>query len=187
MSETKRDKLTDEILLDHNYDGIEELDNPLPRWWVWLFYLTIIFSVIYIWYYWFSSGKSIEESFQAKLSEVTTTQEVASSSFDLESFKVTDELLGKGEAAFASKCASCHRADAGGLIGPNLTDNHWIHGKGDRQSIFKVVKEGVPEKGMIAWGPLMSDEEIATVVLYVQSLKGSNPANAKAPEGQLVE
>jgi cytochrome c oxidase cbb3-type subunit 3 len=165
-------------LLDHNYDGIQELDNPLPRWWVLLFYATILFAIGYTAFYFFGPGLSIQESFE---------REMAQDRKPGEAFTIVPEgkaWVTKGAPIFKEKCASCHGQNGEGLIGPNLTDAYWIHGKGTVQDIYKVVTKGVPEKGMIAWETQLKPEEMAAVSNYVHSLKGSNPANAKPPQGE---
>jgi cytochrome c oxidase cbb3-type subunit III len=175
----------DEKLLDHDYDGIQELDNPLPRWWVIMFYLCILFSVVYVCFYWIGSGLSIEEDFQAKRQKQEQKNKPDSGvSLAINDVKATASVIAQGKQIYAQKCSSCHKADGGGMIGPNLTDDYWINGNGSRSAILKTVKDGVPEKGMISWGPLLSADDLNAVVIYVETLKGSHPKNAKGPEGQ---
>jgi cytochrome c oxidase cbb3-type subunit 3 len=178
-------KHNDPLLLDHDYDGIQELDNPLPKWWLNLFYITCIFAVGYIGYFWFGPGLSIEEQFALSMK---STEQLAkeTAQFDYVNWAKKPESISNGKAIFDSKCASCHRTDAGGLIGPNLTDDYWIHGDGSITAIVKVVTEGVAAKGMIAWGPVLKQSEIAEVTAYVLSLKGSNPNAPKSPEGTKI-
>ncbi|MBT5855183.1 c-type cytochrome [bacterium] len=179
------DQPQDDKLLDHNYDGIQELDNPLPKWWVNLFYITGIFSVFYFGYYVFGTGPSLEEEFQASMKQDQETQQTATPSAI--TFTHSDDSITNGKKLFVSKCAACHKASGGGLVGPNLTDNYWITGKGTDQDIFNVISEGVPAKGMIAWKDLVKANEIADLVVYIQSIKGSNPADGLPPNGNLVE
>jgi len=170
-------------LLDHNYDGIQELDNPLPRWWVQLFYITIIFALGYIYYFHFGPGQSIQETFASDMAKIEAKN--ASTNTPL-TIPTGAQWIQKGQPIYAEKCASCHAADGGGLIGPNLTDSSWINGKGTLEDIYKVIDKGVPEKGMLAWGTLMSNDDIAAAANYVLSLKGKPTASPKAPEGKSV-
>ncbi len=185
------DPIKNDILLDHDYDGIQELDNPLPRWWVYLFYLTIAFAVGYVGYYCFGPGKSSLETFQADLAQVQG-KPVPTDSADqveeaLEKKAHDPQALAAGAALFTAKCAPCHNQQGQGLIGPNLTDAYWIHGKGTLGDIYTAVSDGVPAKGMLAWKTLIKPEEIQNIVVYVKLLRGSHPDNPKAPEGEKVD
>ena len=180
----------DPLLMDHNYDGIEEYDNPMPRWWLWLFYLTIIYSVLY----WFNVpgigiGRGRIAQYEA---DVARARESAAAAAALEPAVTGDELMAlsrdlaveeQGERIFGQMCASCHAPDGGGLIGPNLPAEYWIHG-GTPLEIYHTVEGGVLEKGMPAWGKMISPADLKSVVAYVLSIKGTTPANPKAPEGQ---
>jgi cytochrome c oxidase cbb3-type subunit 3 len=182
-----------EILLEHNYDGITELDNHLPPWWKWLFYATIVWAGIYIVVYHFSNTLPLQsEEYQ---NEVTLAQEqkaklIASKpqvviDENTLTYEKNDEILNKGKKIFATNCTSCHNAEGqGNMVGPNLTDEHWIHG-GSIKNIFATIKNGVQEKGMIPWGPVLSPEQIRDVAFYVKSIKGTNPPNPKAPQGTI--
>jgi cytochrome c oxidase cbb3-type subunit 3 len=143
----------------HEYDGIIEHDNPLPTWWLWTFFLTIIFAFIYFLHYEVANGPTLKAAFSA------------------------EGIVNAGKAVFESKCTACHGQELQGLIGPNLTDKFWIHG-GNRMDIVKVIREGVSDKGMPPWGPILKKEEVYSVTAYILSKQGSNPAGAKAPEGQ---
>lgn len=185
-----------DIELDHNYDGIKELDNHLPPWWKWLFYGTIAFAVVYVIVFHFT------DSFPLQMEEYQ--QELAVADEQARKFKasqpqaVIDEntlvyapdaaIIGKGKTVFMNNnCGSCHRVDGGGnAIGPNLTDQYWLHG-GDVKQIFLTIKNGVVEKGMPAWGKSMSPQDVKDVTFFVMSLVGTNPANAKAPQGELFK
>ena len=176
-------------LLDHNYDGIQELNNPLPRWWVYLFYITIVFAVGYFTYFITGLGDSIDTKFQKNMSTLTENQDLKAiipeeKTEDLSDYQGT---ISDGKTVFMSKCAACHGQTGNGIVGPNLTDNYWIHGNGSKEAIVEVVEKGVPLKGMMAWEALLSQKDILDVVEYIRSLKGSNPANAKPPQGQLIE
>ncbi len=185
-----------EIELDHNYDGIRELDNHLPPWWTGLFYGTIVFAFVYIIVYHFTDSLPLQEQ--------EYQQEVAQAEAQARKFQaskpqaVIDEnalvytadaaSIGKGKVVFTNNnCGSCHRNDGGGnAIGPNLTDDYWIHG-GDVKQVFLTIKNGVVEKGMPAWGKSMSPQDVKDVTFYVMSLLGTNPADAKGPQGELYK
>ena len=219
---------TQDKLLDHNYDGIQEFDNDLPRWWLWLFYLTVIWGVMYFIFYHVvhvgylsadeyrqeldpnyvrvesrdqkvfglvpvyhapyydpqrdlvAAGKIQKRSltgFRDETRDTDTTTYVA----------VTDPAaLEAGKNIFLTKCANCHNKLGEGNIGPNLTDDYWIHGAGII-SITKTVKYGFPAKGMLAWRGELTPEQILQVASYVLTLHGTNPPNPKPPQGELVK
>ena len=185
-----------EIELEHAYDGIKELDNHLPPWWKWLFYGTIAWSFVYIIIYHFSNNLPLQKQEyeneiamaeeQARLLQASRPQET----IDETSLAYTEdnEIIEKGKAVFMNNnCGSCHRNDGGGnTIGPNLTDAYWLHG-GDIKEIFHTVKNGVVEKGMPAWGKALSPQDVRNVTFFIMSLQGSNPADAKAPQGELTK
>ena len=178
------------ILLDHNYDGIRELDNYLPPWWKWLFYATIIWGGVYLVAYHITGSFPLQESeYQAEVSIADGQLRAkkagqAGPAIDENTVEATVDAaaLADGMDTFNSICASCHKADGGGDIGPNLTDKFWKHG-GDIRSIFKVVTHGVQGTNMVAWGTSMSPEKIRNVSSYVLKLQGTNPPNGKQPEG----
>lgn len=178
------------ILVDHNYDGIKELDSRIPPWFLWLFYGTIIFSVIYMLHYHvFGTGPSMEEEYkqEVKLAEIKRAELMRSGAMiNEENVTLLTELnfLESGKQIFITNCAACHAADGGGLVGPNLTDEYWIHGGGIK-NVFKVVKYGVVNKGMIAWQNMLNPRQIQEVASYVISLQGTKPAKPKAPEGEI--
>lgn len=185
-------------LLDHNYDGIEEYDNPLPRWWVGLFIITVIFGVAYTaWYHLMPDGgdgqiESYNAEYQAFLDEkeaLLATGELEDEGFnegDEYAFNDAADVLAQGKKVFGTNCASCHLEDGGGQIGPNLTDKYWIHG-GSMTDIVMTVANGVPENGMISWKPILSKKDILAVSSYIYSLEGTTPANPKDPQGELYE
>ena len=196
MSEDKKDFEGLGKLLDHNYDNIRELDNPLPGWWLVTFWATIAFSVCYYSYYQFFGGPTQEAELQAALQELKSQSAAQSDSgkavgevqkVDLVSLLGKPEVLASGKAVFASKCFACHGMNGEGQIGPNLTDDYWIHGDGSLDAIKTSVAKGVLEKGMPAWEAAVSPDELNAVVVYVKSIYGSKPANAKAPQGEKVE
>lgn len=181
-----------ELVLDHNYDGIRELDNHLPPWWKWLFYITIVFGVVYLAaHHVFDALPLQEEEYisqieqaeeERKLRLASSPQEVINeSNVEL----VTDLVeLDKAKGTFATTCASCHREDGGGKNAPNLTDDYWLHG-GSLSDVFRTIEKGVPEKGMAPWGNSFSPKQIQNLASYVISLKGTNPPDPRDPEGEL--
>ncbi len=180
-----------EIILDHNYDGIRELDNVLPPWWVYLFYVTIIFGAVYLARFHIVGDYTQAEEYD---------QEVAAARIAIEEYKKTAkdlvdvntvELLtdasdlSAGEKIFTVNCVVCHMADGGGGIGPNLTDEYWILGGGIK-NVFNTISEGGRDgKGMVAWKNVLKPAEMAQVASYLLQFQGTTPANPKAPEGEI--
>ena len=176
------------LLLDHEADGIRELDNNLPRWWVWLFYGTIIFGVIYLAYFHvFRAGDlmAVEYEKEFKVGEAIKSAAMASFEKNLATLTPSQEpkVLEAGKATFLKLCAPCHRPDAGGLVGPNLTDDYWIHGSNFVDNV-KTIWNGVPEKGMVTWKGFLKPSEIMEVASYIYTLRGTKPPNPKPPENQ---
>jgi len=181
-----------DIVMEHQFDGIAELDNPTPAWFMVLFYGTIIFAVVYLLsYHVFGLGTMQEEEYsielrQAEDAKIAFLQKPGSSANKVNESNVEQSkdaaVLTAGAGLFKTACAPCHGEHAEGLVGPNLTDEYWIHG-GSIKEIFKTIKYGVPDKGMIAWEKTLKAKQIADLASYILSLKGSNPANAKAPQG----
>ena len=177
-----------------NYDGIQEYDNDLPRWWVWLFYLTGVYGVIYvIGFYGFdtmippvphelSEGVAANKTAPKTVAPNVVAQPSVDEAALLKAVLNSPEKIAKGKEVFLARCAACHKTDGGGLVGPNLTDDSWIHG-GSLKEIKAVIENGVLEKGMLAWKSMLSQDDIRAVTAYVRTLKGSTPANAKAAEG----
>ena len=174
-------------LLDHSYDGIQELDNPLPRWWVYMFVCTFVFGLLYWMYYTIGGGPSLVEEFNTRVLEQSAVATAPKESHNPADFKDDSEHRNAGQKVYETSCMACHAQGGAGLIGPNLTDKHWIHGKGTIEDLYKVVSEGVADKGMPAWGAMLKAEDVENAVVYVKSLQGSSPANPKAPQGVLVE
>lgn len=176
-------------LLDSNYDGIQEFDNDLPKWWLGIFYVTIIFAVIYAPYYLFHMGPSSEEVLAEQVKAIKSTLDSKSQTDvkddDLLALTKDASHVGAGKGTFTAKCAACHGMEGQGMVGPNLTDDYWIHG-GKITDNYKVVVTGVPEKGMLAWKNLMTDQEIRDVVAYIYTLRGTHPANPKDPQGEKI-
>ncbi len=180
-----------QLLLDHDYDGIKELDNTLPPWWVYLFYGTIIFAAIYLVRFEIMGADNQEmelkkEMAQAKV-DIEEYMKTAPDLMDEESVtRLTDaSSLAEGKTIFATNCVACHRPDAGGQIGPNLTDDHWILGGGIKNIFHTLEHGGRDGKGMISWKGTLKPKEMQKVASYVLSLQGSNPKDPKAPEGEI--
>lgn len=214
-------------LLDHEYDGIKEMDNDLPKWWLYLFYLSIVWSVIYFVYYTvLGIGYSQEDLYKEEMnpnykrivaadakilgflpqyttpfynskSDLTPRQLIMAAgklkmimltaATDTMTYTAIIDQAGiaYGKDLFLKNCAQCHGKLGEGGVGPNLTDNYWLHGA-DISSIVKSVKYGYPVKGMIAWLGTLSEEDIIKTSSYVQTLQGTNPPNARAPQGEIV-
>ncbi|MCB9185187.1 MAG: c-type cytochrome [Flavobacteriales bacterium] len=183
-----------DILMDHEYDGIMELDNKLPPWWLYMFYFTIVFGVVYVGYYHFADGLSQEEEYLAEMAEAEEQKAafLASSANNVDETNATvltdAAALANGKEKFESLCVACHGPTGGSTqnppgVGPNLTDEYWMHGGGVK-NIFKTIKYGVPAKGMISWEAQLSPRQIQEVASYIISLQGSNPENAKEPQGE---
>ncbi|EMR04419.1 cbb3-type cytochrome c oxidase N-terminal domain-containing protein [Cesiribacter andamanensis] len=179
-----------EVMTDHEYDGIRELDNNLPPWWVAMFYATIVFSVVYLAAYHVFGW--------APLQDQEYEQEVLAAKLEVEAYLAAkggaldetnvellmdETALAEGAAVYNSYCGACHGAELQGGVGPNLADSYWLHG-GDIKDVFKVIKVGVPQKGMISWQTQLSPEQIQQVASFIISKEGSNPANAKEPQGE---
>lgn len=184
-----------DIDLGHSFDGIRELDNHLPPWWKWLFYGTIGWAAVYIVVFHISSSLPLsQEEYQnevavAALEKQKLLASQPQSVVDIEKLEYTadEAIIGKGQKVFQDNCVSCHRKDGGGnTIGPNLTDDYWLHGNGIK-NVYTTVNGGFIEKGMPAWGKALSPSEVRDVTFFVLSLQGSNPPNAKAPQGELVK
>ena len=181
-------------LLEHSFDGIQEYDNPLPPWWVYLFVGTIIWAGLYLFYYTITGtgpGQAAEytsevKDYQAKFANELSAE--AGVDWNKPNFEVvTDQgQLDMAKTLFSKNCVSCHGAEGQGGIGPNFTDEYWIHG-GGINNIAKTIAFGVPEKGMITWKTTLKKNEILALASYIISLKGTNPPNPKAPQGDKYE
>lgn len=178
-----------DIMLDHDYDGIKELDNIVPPWFNFLFYGSMLFGVAYLLHYhvidedWSSSNEYAIEMEAARIERevlVKTGAFIDENSVEALSDAAT---LTEGKEVFVKNCVSCHGQNGEGLVGPNFTDEYWVHGGGIK-NVFRVVKYGVPDKGMIAWETQLNPKQMQSVSNYILSLQGTNPPNQKAPEGE---
>lgn len=179
--------------LDHDYDGIHELDNNLPPWWLYLFYFTIAFAIGYLYIFQFSDiGPSQKEEYEMAMEEGEKAKlaYIANVGSTVDETNVTlltaEGDLAAGKEIFVGNCAACHGQLGEGGIGPNFTDKYWLHG-GDVKDLFKVVKYGVPEKGMISWQSQLRPVDMQKVTSYILSLQGTNPPNQKEKQGELYE
>ena len=190
MWKSKRPEDPDALIENHDYDGIRELDNPLPPWWLYLFYGTLIFAAIYMVRFHVLDGQNQYEEFETQMAmaEVEIARYQASLPEQKELFASEDETtLLKGKKIFTTYCQVCHRPDGGGSIGPNLADAYWITGGGTLNDVFNVISNGGrPGKGMVAWKSSLNDMQIQQVSNYVMSLQGTNPPNPKIPEGEEI-
>jgi cytochrome c oxidase cbb3-type subunit III len=179
----------DAPLLDHEADGIRELDNNLPSWWVWLFNLCILFAVLYMLYYHVLGWGDLQATAYEK--EMAIGNEIKNRAMG--EFEATlgsqepssDEVvLARGQSIYVMNCAPCHRDDGGGLVGPNLTDDYWIHGPEFSDSL-RIIWNGVPEKGMVSWKGLLKPDEIRAVASYIYTFRGATLVTpGKLPENQ---
>ncbi len=185
-------ELHDDHLLEHAYDGIQEYDNPLPRWWVALFWLTIVLTPLYILYYHFGPGPLAHDRYDAEMvafydkqaQELLAMGEITEAT--LVGLTGDQSMMNSGKKIFQGKCATCHGMFGEGGIGPNLTDRYWLHG-GQYMDIYRTVREGVPTKGMLAWERQLRPAELLAVSSWVGALLGSEPPNAKPPQGDAFE
>jgi len=184
-------------LLDHDYDGIKEFDNPLPQWWLWLFYGSILFALVYFPYIVLGFGPTSIEEYQSELAAAKAAAPAAAAvpmapaapgappaggapaGGGLEGNKAA---IAAGKEIFTTNCVPCHGPQGQGVIGPNLTDDYWLHGN-KYAEIVRTITNGVPDKGMIAWKATLNPEKIEQVAAYVMTLHGTNPPNPKPPQG----
>jgi cytochrome c oxidase cbb3-type subunit 3 len=181
-------KVEDRIL-EHNYDGIREYDNPLPGWWVYLFIITVVWGIVYYLFFHVAFlGQNQQQEYLTEFKQTGNQAELAAQKMKQMWANIAYIQLNEpndvesGKTIFQKNCISCHGANGEGGIGPNLTDKFWIHG-GGIQNVMTTIINGVPEKGMITWKPLLKPEEVQKVASFVLSLQGTNPANGKAPQG----
>jgi cytochrome c oxidase cbb3-type subunit 3 len=187
-------------LLDHKYDEIQEYDNPLPSWWTLILWATIVWAVLYFFNFipGLGTGKGRVANYDKEMAAAaekfgTPQQQAAKAAGAIDPALVLAYVkdpakIAAGKAIFMdpSKCVTCHVADGGGLVGPNLTDDYWIHGATPKD-ILTTITNGVPDKGMLTWGPILGPEKCAEVAAYVYTLHGTHPAKPKEPQGAKVE
>jgi cytochrome c oxidase cbb3-type subunit 3 len=188
----KSEKPESELILDEDFDGISELDNPTPPWFNFIFYTTIIVAALYLLnYHVLKIGNLQASEYTVEVTEAKASVDAylkkTGNAIDENNVALLTDKAGieEGKKLFeANTCVTCHKIDGGGLVGPNLTDEYWIHG-GDIKSIFKTIKYGVTAKGMTAWQNAFTGKQIQAVASYVKSLRGTKPAEPRAPQGDL--
>lgn len=181
------------IVLDHSYDGVRELDNNLPPWWKGLFYATIAFAPVYLYFNQFSSFSQtgLEEYevnmslAEAKVAAYMKTQDNVLDESNIP-LLADNDALGKGQMLYTAKCSPCHGKAGEGGIGPNLTDPYWLHG-GSISDVYITIKNGVPDKGMIPWKNELRPRDMQEIASYIMAMQGTDPANGKEPQGDLYE
>lgn len=180
----------DDNALDHEYDGIIELDNSLPPWWLYMFYGTIIFSIFYAINFFgmgaYKQQDELNKQYAVAEKAIEKYQKEHGSSVDENSVVLVKEAekLADGKVIYDKNCVACHAANGGGGVGPNFTDDYWIHGN-TINNVFKTIKYGVPEKGMIPWEAQLNPEQMQNVASYILTeFKGKNVAGGKEPQGE---
>jgi len=179
-----------DVMLDHDYDGIRELDNALPPWWKYGFYITIGIAIIYFFNFQvLGYGKNPTQEYNDEMAKASLQKEMYEANnkdkIDENNVTMADASgLAQAKEIFTTKCFPCHGKLGEGGAGPNLTDNYWLH-KGSLNDIYKTIKNGYPDKGMQSWASVYSPKEISYLASYVKTLHGTNPPNAKAPQGDL--
>jgi len=181
----------EDIVLDHNYDGIKELDNTLPPWWVYMFYATIVFAAIYLVRYEVFGDTNQAQEYEIAVAEAKVKlaeyKKTAKGLVDVNTVELLTEAadLSAGKAIFTANCVACHKADGGGGIGPNLTDSYWILGGGIKNVFNTLTQGGRAGKGMISWKSELSPLQRAQVGSYLLGFEGTTPADPKAAEGDI--
>lgn len=168
----------------HEIDGIQELDNNLPNWWLATFFLTIVFGIGYYYYYEVFDGEPLGHAYRRELAErlEASGQGAQVTAAMLEDLSQDAAKMSEAAALFTSTCASCHGPNGGGTVGPNLTDDFWMHG-GSPEQIYTSIHDGYPTKGMPEWGKQLGEAKIPMLTAYLMTLRGTNVAGGKAPQG----
>ncbi len=181
-----------DLVIDHEYDGIKELDNPVPAWFNGMFYASLVFAVVYLCvYHVFGWGATQAEEYAQEMARAEEARQewLSQAANNIDENTVTldsrPETVAAGLAIFTQNCVACHGGAGEGGIGPNLADDYWLHG-GEVQDVFRIIKYGVLDKGMVPWEQSLTPAQIAEVANYIVSLRGSNPPNAKEPQGEKV-
>ncbi len=195
MSEDKTPRYEDKIIEGYEYDGITEYDNPCPPWLMYIFYFTALLAVFYTGYHFGSNSRDdVLEAYAIKLKEAqtqaettTSTQQSEVSESELVTLLQDPAALAEGAEVYSELCALCHGEFGEGMIGPNLIDNYWLHGKGMISDIAVSIRSGIPDKGMAAWEDRIPEQQILHVAAYIKSVQGTMVEDAKEPDGELVE
>ncbi len=179
-----------DVMLDHDYDGIQELDNALPPWWKYGFIITIVIAFVYIGYFHaLGSGKNPAEEYAVEMENARMEKEIFEANnkdkVDENNVPMADAAgIKAGQIIFEANCVACHLKDGGGNVGPNLTDDYWLH-KGSLNDIYKTIKMGYPDKGMQSWDKQFTPKEISQLASYIKTFRGTKPAAPKVPQGDL--
>jgi len=185
----------DKTIQGHNYDGIQEYDNPMPAWWVWIFVACVAFAPIYVLgVHVFGFINTYEDDLAESEHELQVVREAYAAAHPafvadeatLASYQGKPDQIAAGAALFGQQCKSCHGENGQGLIGPNLTDKYWLHGNTD-VDLFNTISKGVLDKGMPPWEAVFTPEQRAQLIAFIRSIAGTMPADAKAPQGDLYE
>ncbi|MCP4298573.1 MAG: c-type cytochrome [Proteobacteria bacterium] len=193
MSEDKTTLYENKVIEGYEYDGITEYDNPCPPWLIYIFYFTALLAVFYTGYHFGSSSRDeVLEAYAKKLKEAqtqtsTSPQKHEISESDLLALLDDPAALAEGGEIFGEQCALCHGESGEGMIGPNLIDNYWLHGKGKIGDIAISISSGIPDKGMAAWADRIPEQQILHIAAYIKSMQGTTVEDAKEPDGELVE
>lgn len=189
MSESNASEGARDVLIDdHNYDGIQEYDNPLPKWWTWIFIGSFFFSVGYFLHYVMGNGEGIHDDYQAEMKDFEQAEEKRLAAMGEVSEDVLAQMaanstsVAKGKETYGKVCTQCHGDKGEGKIGPNLTDKAWIHGDGSLMAIYQTVSNGVLDKGMPEWKKQLSPGDLRSVVAFVGSIRNTN-VPGKEPQG----
>lgn len=184
------DTLTnDRLIKDHSYDGIQELDNDLPPWWKWLFYISVAFGIIYMIRLFVFEAEDLvqQKEYNNEMAEAASLIPSSEETAAFEIVMLTDGAsIAKGKETFDKICSVCHLADGGGLVGPNFTDDYWIHGN-TIEEWYEIVTDGVLEKGMIPYKDQLSPQARLEVLAYIATLYGTTPASPRDPQGEKME
>lgn len=178
-------------LRDHSFDGIQELDNDLPRWWVALFFITIVFAAGYMAWFHVLPGPTLAEELEQELDARKAAKAAAAAArpageagaFDFAAATRDPAVIASGKETYGTMCAACHGPEGQGLVGPNLTDDFWLHGA-TYAAVEQTVTVGILEKGMPAWGEILGADKVRAVVTFIGTIQRTSPANPKAPQGE---
>ncbi|NQZ02825.1 MAG: c-type cytochrome [Bdellovibrionales bacterium] len=187
----------DQVIEGHSYDGIQELNNPLPGGWLATFYITIVFAIGYYGYYEVLDGPSQAQQLEMAMAKIKDKQKKVAAAeaskpsgeteIDLAGFIADTSAMKTGEEHYKAKCAACHGQMGEGLIGPNLTDKYWIHSQGQAPGLLSAIRKGFPTKGMPPWDAIIPKKDQVALAAYVFSLQGTNPSGGKEPQGELID
>lgn len=181
------------LISGHRYDGIREYDNPMPGWWRASFWASCVFAILYCIGYFFTGSvdhysddlnESLEELAAVRANFESSNPTITFDEETLAAYALDADRVSAGKVLYDGQCAVCHAADGGGLIGPNLTDEYWLHGESNLD-VYNIINVGVLEKGMPAWESVYTQDERANLVAFIRSLQGTTPATPKEAQGEL--